>query len=94
MLFAVAAIGIAVFGFTLWCSVTVARIKDLPRWRRYLPFALFFASNIASALRTFDLPEAANAVAFPLNALLVVVALAEMRASRQRRETSEPGSTV
>ncbi|MEU9983531.1 hypothetical protein [Streptomyces sp. NPDC050856] len=94
MLFAVAAIGIAVFALTLWCSVTVARIKDLPWWRRYLPLALFFASNIASALRAFDIPEVANAVAFPLNVGIVVVALTEMRAARQRHKTSEPRSTA
>ncbi|MEU1226632.1 hypothetical protein [Streptomyces sp. NPDC005828] len=88
MLFAVAAIGIAVFVFTLWCSVTVARMKDLPWWRRSIPFALFLVSNIASALRAFDMPEVANAVAFPLNAALVVVALWEIRAARQRHEAS------
>ncbi|MFF0474827.1 hypothetical protein [Streptomyces sp. NPDC004284] len=62
------------------------------KWTRVGGFSL--ASNIASALRAFDIPEVANAVAFPLNALLVVVALAEIRAAKQRRETSEPGSTV
>ncbi|MFF4170537.1 hypothetical protein [Streptomyces sp. NPDC001744] len=94
MLFAVAAIGIAVFAFTLWCSVTVARIKDLPRWRRYLPLALFLASALTSALRAFDIPDVANAVAFPLNAGAVAVALAEMRAARQRHKTSEPRSAA
>ncbi|MEU8617358.1 hypothetical protein [Streptomyces sp. NPDC048623] len=94
MLFAVAAIGIAIFAFTLWCAVTVARIKDLPLWRRYLPLALFLASVVASALRAFDMPDVANAVAFPLNVAVVVVALAEMRAARQRRETPEAGGDI
>ncbi|MGW8955533.1 hypothetical protein [Streptomyces sp. NPDC055709] len=89
MLFALAALAIATFAFTLWCSVTVARISDLPWWRRYLPLALFLASNIASLLRAFDMPGIANVAAFPLNAALVVVALSEIRASRQRRRQEE-----
>ncbi|MFC5802077.1 hypothetical protein [Streptomyces formicae] len=89
MLFAIAAFAIATFAFTLWCSVTVARISDLPWWRRCLPFALFLASNAASLLRAFDMPGIANAAAFPLNVAVIVVALAEIRASRQRRRGEE-----
>ncbi|MFI5763160.1 hypothetical protein [Streptomyces sp. NPDC051563] len=94
MLFAVAVFAIAVTAFTLWCSVIVVRMKDLPWWRRGLPLALFLAANVASALRAFDIPEVANAVAFPLNVGVVVVALAEMRAARRRHETPEPESTA
>jgi hypothetical protein len=86
MLFAVAALGIAFFAFTLWGSVTVFRIRDLPRWRRCLPLTLLLASTIASLLRAFDVPEVANAVSFPLNATAIVLALTEIRAARQRRQ--------
>ncbi|MGW8064242.1 hypothetical protein ACVV2G_18695 [Streptomyces ziwulingensis] len=93
MLFAVAALGIALFAFTLWGSVTVFRIRDLPRWRRCLPLALLFASAIASLLRAFGLPEVANAVSFPFNAAAIVVALTEIRAARQRRDLAKAQHT-
>ncbi|MEZ3181993.1 hypothetical protein KYY02_25970 [Streptomyces pimonensis] len=86
MLFAVAALGVALFAFTLWGSVTVFRIRDLPWWRRCLPLTLLLASTTASLLRAFELPEVANVVSFPLNAAAIVVALTEIRAARQRRE--------
>ncbi|UUN28259.1 hypothetical protein [Streptomyces sp. FIT100] len=85
MLFAIAVLAIAVFACTLWCSVTVARMRDIPTWRRFLPLALFLASNAASLLRAFDRPEIANVAAFPLNVAVVLVALAEIRGSRRRR---------
>lgn len=84
---AVAAFGIAFFCLTLWCSVTVARMRDLPAWRRFLPLALFLIAAGASALRAFDIPEVANAIAFPLNLAVVLLALREIRNRRQR--TSE-----
>ncbi|MFD8910195.1 hypothetical protein [Streptomyces sp. NPDC059575] len=91
MLFAVAALGIALFVLTLWASVVVFRMSDLPWWRRCLPLTLLLLSLVASLLRAFDVPEAANAAAFPLNAVAVVVALTEIRAARKRRE---PTGTV
>ncbi|MFE7512860.1 hypothetical protein ACFU8I_16830 [Streptomyces sp. NPDC057540] len=91
MLFAVAALGIALFAATLWCAVTVLRMQDLPRWRRFFPLVCLLASGAASALRAVDLPEPAAAVAFPLNLAALVVATSEMRAARRRREASARG---
>ena len=86
MLPAVLAFGIAFFCFTLWCSVTVAGIRDIPTWRRFLPLCLFLLAAGASLLRAFDIPEVANAVASPLNLAVVLLSLGEMRGRRRRRE--------
>jgi hypothetical protein len=86
MLPAVIVFGIAFFCFTLWCSVTVARMRDIPRWRRFLPIGLFLLAAGASLLRAFDIPEVANAVASPLNLAVVLLSLAEMRGRQRRRE--------
>ncbi|MCI3276737.1 hypothetical protein [Streptomyces cylindrosporus] len=84
MLLAVAAFGIAFFCLTLWCAVTVARMRDLPTWRRFLPLALFLIAAGASLLRAFDIPEVANAIAVPLNLAVVVLSLGEIRNRRRR----------
>ncbi|WP_329276745.1 hypothetical protein [Streptomyces sp. NBC_01451] len=86
---AVAAFGIAFFCLALWCSVTVARTRDLPTWRRFLPLALFLIAAGASALRAFDIPQVANAVAFPLNLAVVVLSLREIRKRRQYRHEAD-----
>ncbi|KUL42829.1 hypothetical protein [Streptomyces regalis] len=86
MLPAVAAFGIAFFCLTLWCSVTVARMRELPTWRRFLPLALFLIAAGASLLRAFDIPEVANAIAFPMNLAVVLLALREIRGRRHRHE--------
>ncbi|CAL9424358.1 hypothetical protein SUDANB58_01914 [Streptomyces sp. enrichment culture] len=93
MLLAVAALGIALFALTLWGSVTVFRMQDIPWWRRCLPLALLLVSTLASLLRAFGLPEVANAAAFPFNAAAIVVALMEIRAARQRRGPAEAQHT-
>ncbi|MBL3666342.1 hypothetical protein JL475_10125 [Streptomyces sp. M2CJ-2] len=85
MLIAIAALGITIFCLTLWCSVTVARMRDLPTWRRYLPLTLFLIATTASLLRAFDIPQIANAVAFPLNLAALVLSLREIRARRGTR---------
>lgn len=85
MLPAVLAFGIVFFCLTLWCSVTVARMRDIPTWRRFLPLCLFLLSNGASLLRAFDVPQVANVVAFPLNLAVVLLSLWEFRGRRLRR---------
>ncbi|MFJ4790765.1 hypothetical protein [Streptomyces sp. NPDC088794] len=96
MLPAVAACGLAFFCLTLWCAVTVARMRDLSAWRRFLPLALFLIAAGASLLRAFDIPEAANAIAFPLNLAVVVLSLREIRIRRQQAQethrTAEEGN--
>ncbi|MCZ4604347.1 hypothetical protein O3S80_11385 [Streptomyces sp. Lzd4kr] len=86
MLPVVAAFGIAFFCLTLWCSVTVARMRDLPTWRRFLPLALFLIAAGASLLRAVDIPEVAGAIAFPLNLAAVLLSLREIRGRRQHRQ--------
>ncbi|MFG2754970.1 hypothetical protein [Streptomyces wuyuanensis] len=88
MLLAVVAFGIAFFCLTLWCSVAVARLRDLPLWRRLLPLSLLLVSTAASLLRAFGVPEVANAVAFPLNLAVVLLSFGEILAGRRRRETA------
>lgn len=90
MLIAIAAVGVTVFFLTLWCSLTVARMRDLPAWRRYLPLALFLISNGASALRAFDIPQTANAIAFPLTLAAIVLSLHEIRTRRGRNRAGLP----
>ncbi|MGW5233185.1 hypothetical protein ACWEQU_13020 [Streptomyces nodosus] len=84
MLIAIAAVGITVFLLTLWCSLTVARMRDLPMWRRYLPLFLFLISIGASALRAFDIPQIANAIAAPLNLVVIALSLREILIRRSR----------
>ncbi|MFC5956501.1 hypothetical protein ACFP51_19100 [Streptomyces pratens] len=84
MLFVIALMGIAVFGITLWCAIAVARIRDIPTWRRFLPLALLIVSNAASLLRAFDIPQPANTIAFPLNVAVILLGLREIRAHRRR----------
>ncbi|MEU6009993.1 MULTISPECIES: hypothetical protein [unclassified Streptomyces] len=90
MLIAIAAVGITVFCLTLWCSLTVARMQDLPAWRRYLPLSLFLIALSASLLRAFDIPQIANAIAFPLNLAVVVTSLYEIRARQSRNRAGLP----
>ncbi|MER6091264.1 hypothetical protein [Streptomyces bluensis] len=86
MLPAVIAFGIAFFCFALWCSVTVARMRDIPTWRRVLPISLFLLAAGASLLRALGIPEVANVVAFPLNLAVVLLSLREIRGRRSGRE--------
>lgn len=86
MLPAVIAFGIAFFCLTLWCSVTIARMQDIPTWRRLLPLSLFLIAAAASLLRAFDISEVANAISFPLNLAVVLLSFREIRGSRRRRE--------
>ncbi|WP_255311194.1 hypothetical protein [Streptomyces viridosporus] len=90
MLLAVAAFGIAFFCLALWCSVTVARMRDLPPWRRFLPLSLLLVATGASLLRSVDIPQVADAVAFPLNLTAVLLSLKEIRGRRHRREAVRP----
>ncbi|MEU6497211.1 hypothetical protein ABZ890_43805 [Streptomyces sp. NPDC046984] len=76
--------GITVFCFTLWCSLTVARMQDLPAWRRYLPLCFYLVSLGASLLRAFDVPEVANVIAFPLNFVVIILSLREIRLRQGR----------
>jgi hypothetical protein len=85
VLFAVAAFGIATFCLTLRCSVAVTRMRELPRWLRFLPLALFLLASSASLLRAFGIPQVAIAVALPLNLAVVLLALREIRQRRHRR---------
>ncbi|MCX4538695.1 hypothetical protein ACWD4L_43760 [Streptomyces sp. NPDC002596] len=85
MLFVIAIIGISILGFTLWYSVRVAKMRDLPAWRRFLPLSLLVLSIAASLLRAADIPQVANAVAFPLLLAAIAVSLMEVRAESNRR---------
>ncbi|MEV4975797.1 hypothetical protein [Streptomyces scopuliridis] len=85
MLFVIALIGISLLGFTLWYSLRVTRLRDLPTWRRFLPLSLLALSTAASLLRAADIPQVANAVAFPLLLAAIAVAVTEVRAEIRRR---------
>ncbi|GLW50173.1 hypothetical protein Stsp02_58340 [Streptomyces sp. NBRC 14336] len=82
---AVAALGITIFCLALRLTVIVARTRDLPAWRRYLPLALLLIAGAASLLRAFGIPQIAEAVSFPFNLAAVVLALREVRARRGMR---------
>ncbi|MEV0787026.1 hypothetical protein AB0I52_29510 [Streptomyces sp. NPDC050423] len=84
MLFVIAIIGISIFCFTLWCSVRVAKMRDLPTWRRYLPLSLLTLSVAASLLRAVDIPQIAEVAAFPLTLAAIAVSLVEVRADKNR----------
>ncbi|MEW1675324.1 hypothetical protein AB0O47_19050 [Streptomyces noursei] len=90
MLIAIAAVGITVFCLTLWYSLTVARMPNLPTWRRYLPLTLLLIALGASLLRPLDMPQIANAIAFPLNLTAIVLALREIRIQRGRNRVGPP----
>ncbi|MPY51413.1 hypothetical protein [Streptomyces acidicola] len=93
MLIAIAAVGVTVFCLTLWCSLTVARMRDLPVWRRYLPLSFFLIALAASLLRAFDIPQMANAIAFPLNLAAIVMSLREIRTRQSgNRDTGQKHS--
>ncbi|MEE1806455.1 hypothetical protein [Streptomyces sp. BE133] len=85
MLFVIAIIGISILGFTLWYSVRVAKMGGLPAWRRLLPLSLLVLSIAASLLRAANIPQIANAVAFPLLLAAIAVSLMEVRAESNRR---------
>ncbi|MGW3660034.1 hypothetical protein ACWD6R_32290 [Streptomyces sp. NPDC005151] len=85
MLFVIAIVGISIFCFTLWCSVRVARMRDLPTWRRYLPLGLLTLSVAASLLRAVDIPQIGEVAAFPLTLAAIAVSLVEVRAQNNRR---------
>ncbi|WP_326767919.1 hypothetical protein OG978_28365 [Streptomyces sp. NBC_01591] len=85
MLFVIAIIGISILGVTLWCSVHVAKMSDLPTWRRFLPLGLLVLSLAASLLRAAGTPQFANAVAFPLLLAALAVSLMDIRAQNNRR---------
>lgn len=80
-----AVIGFAVLCCVLWCCVTVARIRDIPRWRRFLPFTLFLISTGVSLLRALNTPQVAELIAFPLNLAVITLALREISQRRKRR---------
>ncbi|PVE05901.1 hypothetical protein [Streptomyces scopuliridis] len=85
MLFVIALIGISLLGFTLWYSLRVTKLRDLPTWRRFLPLGLLLLSTAASLLRAVGIPQIANAVAFPLLLAAIAVSVAEVRAESRRR---------
>lgn len=82
MLIALALLGGAAFCTTLWATLTVARLRDLPLWRRYLPLLSFLLAATASLLRGLGIPEPADVVAFPLNLAALVLSLRTIRARR------------
>lgn len=98
MLPAVLVLGIVFFCLTLGCSIAVARMRDIPAWRRFLPLCLFLLANGASLLRAFGIPQVADAVAFPLNLAAVLLSLGEFRGRRLRRRgdsrTEDPAEAV
>ncbi|WP_338675164.1 hypothetical protein V1460_20885 [Streptomyces sp. SCSIO 30461] len=66
--------------------MTVARFRELPAWRRFLPLALFLTALAASLLRGFGIPQIAAAVAFPLNLAALAIAITEIRAHRRQQQ--------
>ncbi|MER7762242.1 hypothetical protein [Streptomyces sp. NPDC097619] len=86
-----AVLALVLTGVVLWRTVAVARMRELPAWRRALPLVLCLAALVASLLRAFDIRAVADAVAFPLNLAALVLASREIRAAdRARRETATP----
>ncbi|MFE2497437.1 hypothetical protein [Streptomyces scopuliridis] len=85
MLLVIALIGISILGFTLWYSLRVTKLRELPTWRRFLPLGLLLLSTAASLLRAADIPRVANAVAFPLLLAAIAVSVTEIRAEGKRR---------
>ncbi|MFE4533970.1 hypothetical protein ACFRKB_02735 [Streptomyces scopuliridis] len=85
MPFVIALIGISLLGLTLWYSLRVTKLRDLPTWRRFLPLSLLALSTAASLLRAADIPQVANAVAFPLLLAAIAVSVTEVRAESGRR---------
>ncbi|WP_406175756.1 hypothetical protein [Streptomyces sp. NBC_00996] len=56
-----------------------------------MPLALFLIAAGASLLRAVDIPEVANAIAFPLNLAVVLLPLREIRSRRHHtRATNRP----
>ncbi|MFF9128283.1 hypothetical protein ACF09J_34345 [Streptomyces sp. NPDC014889] len=84
MLIATAAVGVTVFCLTLWGSLTVARMRNLPASRRYLPVSLFLIALGASLLRAFGIDQIASAIAFPFTLAAIVLSLREIRTRRSR----------
>ncbi|MFF4746280.1 hypothetical protein [Streptomyces sp. NPDC001268] len=87
-MYAVLAVGVVVFALTIWCSIAVARLRDIPKWRRLLPLSLFVVSNCLSLLRAFEITAPAEIAAFPLNLATIVIGLGEIRAHRRREDAS------
>ncbi|MGA5638578.1 hypothetical protein ACPCTN_07540 [Streptomyces cinereoruber] len=75
---------VAVFGSFVLCVVTVARMRELPAWRRFLPLTLLLIALSASLLRAADIRWVAEAIAFPLNLAVVLLSTYEIRARRLR----------
>ncbi|MEU7384134.1 MULTISPECIES: hypothetical protein [unclassified Streptomyces] len=90
MLIAIAVVGITIFCLTLWCSLTVARMRSLPAWRRYLPLSLFLIAFGASLLRFFGIDQIANVIASPFNLAAIVLSLSEIRIRRNRNRAGLP----
>ncbi|MFG3657580.1 hypothetical protein [Streptomyces sp. NPDC047706] len=65
-------------------------MRELPLWRRFLPLTLLLTAAGASFLRAFGIPEVANAIAFPMNLAVLVLALKEIRGQRHRHEAGRP----
>ncbi|MEU3206515.1 hypothetical protein ABZ702_22115 [Streptomyces cyaneofuscatus] len=78
-------VALALFGALLWCAVTVARFRELPTRRRFLPLALFLTVLAASILRGAGIPQIAAAIAFPLNLAALILAITEIRTHRHRQ---------
>ncbi|MBQ0826617.1 hypothetical protein [Streptomyces tagetis] len=87
---AIAAVGITVFCLTLWCSLTVARMRHLPAWRGYLPLSLVLIALGAGLLRAFGVTRIADAIAFPLVLAAIAVSLCEIHARRRRNRAGIP----
>ncbi|MGW1533664.1 hypothetical protein [Streptomyces aureus] len=66
-------------------TLKAARLRDIPRWRRFLPTALLLVAAGASLLRAIDLPEPAQLIAFPCNFAAIALAGREIRASDGER---------
>jgi hypothetical protein len=89
MLFVIAVVGISILCFTLWCSVRVTKMRDLPTWRRCLPLGLLALSIATSLLRAVDIPRIAEVSAFPLTLAAIAVSLVEIRAQKKNRHTPD-----
>ncbi|UQX04730.1 hypothetical protein [Streptomyces sp. RerS4] len=73
-----------VFVLALRYTIKAARLPDIPPWRRFLPLVLLLSATVASLLRSFDVSEPADLIAFPFNIAAIVLAGREIAAHRAR----------
>ncbi|MFB7940874.1 hypothetical protein [Streptomyces sp. NPDC056049] len=85
----IALFALAFLGFTVVLCVRVARMDELPRWRRFLPALLLCAALATSTGRAWGVTAAAEAVAFPLSAATALLGMYEVDRRRRRERPAD-----